>query len=213
MTRRMSGIHPADIDQLDALSGDIAACRKCDALGIAVTHCPPMTRGTGSDFMVIGLEPGRTEQTSGHAFSGKAGTRLMEWLQKAAAGRDRDEILMRGYFTSVAKCRTPRGALKRCAIQCRPFLDQQLAIVAPRVVVPLGPEVIQHLYGVTRKAGDLVGKVLTQEELVGTQLFYTHDSAPIVTLPHPSPGSRWLNSSANRRLLNAALAELRSLLS
>jgi len=93
--------------------------------------------GTGNpeaDLMLIGEAPGQKEDATGIPFVGQAGMLLDKTLEKV--GLRREEI----YIANVLKCRPPenRDPLKEEIDLCRPYLDEQIAILAPCVLAPMG---------------------------------------------------------------------------
>ncbi|MBN1824765.1 MAG: uracil-DNA glycosylase [Candidatus Eisenbacteria bacterium] len=115
------------------LRGVVEACRRCP-LGRTRTQ-PVFGAGDESaDVVLIGEAPGRREDESGVPFVGQAGKLLDKALE--AVGLRREEI----YIANVLKCRPPENRNpKREEIEaCRPFLEEQLALIRPRVLVPMG---------------------------------------------------------------------------
>jgi uracil-DNA glycosylase family 4 len=170
-----------------------------------------MNRGRGTDFFIIGEEPGKTELGTGEAFSGPAGKRLMEWLKKAGLGDDREEIFQNAYFTSLCKCNVKEKRHYTAAVgRCIPFLYEQFRILSPKIVITLGSKPLNILYNYPGDLNDVVGKIFTEEELIGATLFPVFEGDyHIVPLPHPSPLSRWLNDDGNKMLLEKSIEILK----
>jgi DNA polymerase len=102
-----------------------------------------MVPGEGSPsaaVMFVGEAPGATEDTLGRPFVGRAGRLLDELL--AEAGLSRDDV----WITNVVKARPPRNRDPRAGeiAHWMPFLERELAIVRPRLVVPLGRHALKH---------------------------------------------------------------------
>ena len=94
--------------------------------------------GEGDDhagLMVIGEGPGRDEDLQGRPFVGRSG-QLLDRLLAEEAGLRREEV----YIANVVKCRPPgnRDPRPEEIAACRPYLDEQVALIAPRVVLTLG---------------------------------------------------------------------------
>ncbi|ROR35093.1 DNA polymerase [Inmirania thermothiophila] len=124
-------------------------------------------------WMVVGEAPGAEEDRRGEPFVGRAGQLLDRML--AAIG------LVRGrgvYIANVLKCRPPdnRDPLPEEAAACRPYLERQLALVAPRVVLAVGRIAAQNLLGTAEGLGRLRGRV---HRLPGT-------GVPVVVTYHPA---------------------------
>src|SRR5712692_2097106 len=184
---------------LGQLHADIRACTRCVAAGF-IPHAFPIVDGKASDrIMIIGQAPGAVELTTGLPFSGRAGAELRRWL--ARAGIDEDHL---PYRTAITKC-FPGKAAKGDGDRrpspaeialCGPWLEQELALVRPRIVLLVGTLAIERLWG-RGPLQDIVGRSRREGDRV------------LIPLPHPSGTSRWLNDPANRVLLGRALGILR----
>ncbi len=86
-------------------------------------------------LVVIGEAPGRDEDLQGRPFVGRSG-QLLDRLLAEEAGPQRDDV----YIANVVKCRPPgnRDPLPAEIAACRPYLDQQVAIIGPAVILTLG---------------------------------------------------------------------------
>ncbi len=136
-----------------------AACRKC-AIGYERRH---NVYGEGDPFarlMVVGEGPGETEDEFGRPFVGRAGQLLDRML--LAIGLPRKDV----YICNTVKCRPtlpgPNGPRNRAPDanemdNCRPFLEEQIAIVAPEVILALGSPAAKWFLGsdfqITRMRG------------------------------------------------------------
>jgi uracil-DNA glycosylase len=184
---------------LARLHSRIRACTKCVDAG----HLPsafPIVAGRASDrVMIIGQAPGAVELTTGLPFSGRAGAELRRWL--AEAGIDEAHL---PYRTAITKCfpgKAASGAGDRRPSPpeialCAPWLEAELALARPRVVLLVGTLAIDRFWGRV-PLSEVVGK----SRLDGDRV--------LIPLPHPSGASRWLNDPANRERLRRALAVVR----
>ena len=108
----------------------------------------------GADLMFVGEGPGREEDLRGEPFVGRSG-QLLDRLVREEMGLTRDRF----YIANVVKCRPPgnRDPLPDEIASCRPWLERQLAVVDPAVVVTLGNFATKLLLdttdGVTRVRG------------------------------------------------------------
>lgn len=202
--------------RLEDLSKEISACKKCDDIGLNVTHIAPMRRGAGKkNVIVIGIQPGKTEIKEAEAFTGQAGKRLISWLIEAGVGKDREEIFSAAYFTSLCKCYTKHGQVEWDSVyNCLPFLTKQIEIIHPRICLTLGKEPLKALFGFESELKTVIGEGWKENSLdkTPTTLFSTRwfpDDCLIFPLPHPSPLSRWLNDSENEGMLHAALSRIK----
>src|SRR6202521_1473214 len=179
-----------------------AACRECRACvddGIIPKATPTFQGEWGAPFLLVGQAPGPTEMASRRPFSGRAGKELDRWMIRAGF-ESSDEFRRLTYIAALMRCfpgrnasgtgdlRPPPAAVANCAH----WLDAELRILEPRVLIPVGQMAIERFLGPGRL-----------EDRVGRR-FGTHPV--VVPLPHPSGQSRWLNDPANRKLLARALA-------
>jgi uracil-DNA glycosylase family protein len=147
---------------LPALKQAAAGCKACD-LWRTGTQTVFGEGAKGASIMFVGEQPGDQEDLEGKPFVGPAGRLLDRALE--AAGIDRSAA----YVTNVVKHFKwePRGKRRIHAkpnwaeiAACRPWLDAELAVVEPRVLVCLGATAAQALLGkqfrVTRQRGELV---------------------------------------------------------
>jgi DNA polymerase len=118
------------------------ACRQC-ALAEGRTQVVFGDGDPGADLMFVGEGPGEQEDLQGVPFVGRSGRLLTQLIE--GIGLRRDLV----YIANVVKCRPPgnRDPLPAEIASCSPWLDRQLALVAPRVVVTLGKFATQLLLG------------------------------------------------------------------
>ncbi len=190
-------------DPLTGLHEEIRRCRRCLDAGFPIAPRPIFSGPGTARIMVVGQAPGANEVRTGRPFDGPAGRRLFSWL--ARAGFDEDEFRRTAYITAITKCypgkkgsrgdRLPTAAERR---MCAPFLERELEIVKPEVIVPVGRIAIHRFLGRIGLA-DAVGAV------------HEWEGRLIVPLPHPSGANLWLNAPENRLLLDRALDRLKRL--
>jgi DNA polymerase len=115
------------------LRQQISGCTLCD-LSNGRTNTVPGEGAVDADIMFIGEAPGSNEDRDGRPFIGQAGKLLDEMLGKI--GLDRKDV----YVTNMVKCRPPSNrdpALTELSA-CAPYLDKQIELISPRVIVCLG---------------------------------------------------------------------------
>jgi len=183
---------------LASLQQRIRACRLCQEAGY-IPLARPLTNGRVSDrIMVIGQAPGHRSVAKGRSFSGPGGSILQKWLEQA--GFPPGYLHERSYLTSLTRCDpgpNPRGdgdrrpSPEELAL-CRPFLDAELRLVRPKVILLVGTMAIEAFLGKVRL-----------EEVIGT--FQERDGMLLLPLPHPSGVSRWLNHPGHQKLHHRAL--------
>jgi uracil-DNA glycosylase len=153
--------------------------------------------------MLIGQAPGQLEAVAREHFVGRAGRVLFRWLERI--GIDEPSFRRHVYVTAVTKCfpgksAAPGGGDRRPSPEevrlCRPFLDRQIAVIDPKLILLVG-----------KMAIDLALPGRSLDELVG--MMFVADGRELLPLPHPSGMSRWLNAPENQRKLDAALGLLR----
>ena len=170
--------------------------------------CPdgarPVLSGDGSEqAMLIGQAPGWREIATGVPFAHDAGKRLAGWL--AVAGITLDDFRNRWYVTSVGKCYPGRRSgssvdspPSRAEVTAwSPYLDDEVRLVAPRLVVLVGGVAHRYAFGPAARLDDLVGRTLGWEAA---------PQASVVALPHPSGASTWLNDPARASLWRTSVA-------
>ena len=131
--------------------------------------------GVGSpdaDWMIIGEAPGQEEDRRGEPFVGRAGKLLDEMLK--AVGLARETV----FIANILKCRPPnnRDPSQDEAAACRHFLERQIELVSPRIILAVGRIAAQHLLGTDAPVGRLRGR---RHALPGGQ-------RPVVVTYHPA---------------------------
>ena len=118
---------------LNELNGQIAQCRKCD-IARQRNKVVPGEGAEDADILFIGEAPGYYEDIQGRPFVGQAGQFLDQLL--ASIDLDRTKV----FIANVIKCRPPgnRDPLPTEIQNCRPWLDRQIEILKPRMIVTLG---------------------------------------------------------------------------
>ncbi len=121
------------IEPYERIRDRILVCVRC-RLSQTRTHAVPGEGNLEARLMFVGEGPGREEDFQGRPFVGRAGQLLTKIIQ--AMKFTRESV----YITNIVKCRPPENrAPHRDEIEaCTPYLDRQLAIIRPRVVVTLG---------------------------------------------------------------------------
>ena len=120
--------------EFDALIDDIAGCTAC-ALCKTRRMTVPGVGDLRAQWMFVGEAPGADEDAQGEPFVGAAGQLLDNML--AALGLARAENV---YIANVLKCRPPNNRTPEPheALACAPYLDRQIQLIAPRLIVALG---------------------------------------------------------------------------
>ena len=138
---------------LDELAVVAADCTRCPLSG-GRTNVVFGTGDPGADLMFVGEGPGAEEDQQGLPFVGRSG-QLLDKLLAQEIGLERSQV----YITNVVKCRPPanRDPEPEEIAACRPYLQRQVELVAPRVLVTLGNFATRVLLdtreGITRLRG------------------------------------------------------------
>ncbi len=189
-------------EALRVLHQELDACRACPNMIGPVVHGPAIT----SRVLLIGQAPGPREGSFGKPFAWTAGKTLFRWLEEVT-GADEERVRSRIYFAAVARCfpGKARGGGDRKPdpdeiARCRPFLEREVALLRPTLVVPVGALAITEVLGHKGPLSEVVGKK--------TSARYHGASVDVVALPHPSGASTWHRTEPGKTLLAEALAEL-----
>ena len=188
----------ADAAKLKRLQVRIRACTKCVVAGYLEQAAPVIDGDITDRVMIVGQAPGVVELTTRTPFSGRAGAELRRWLARAGIG---EEDLP--YRTSITKCfpgkavtgsGDRRPSLPEIAL-CAPWLEAELALVRPEIIVLVGTLAIDRLWS-PAPLSEVVGRSKRSAALGG---------ALLIPLPHPSGASRWLNDPENKARLGRGL--------
>lgn len=140
---------------LASLAQAVSRCTACDL-------CKTRTQTVFSDgtgrvpAMFIGEAPGENEDRQGVPFVGRAGALLTDIITKGM-GLAREDITI----ANVLKCRPPenRDPTEAEKVMCTPWLDRQIELVNPRVIIPLGRHAAMHVLGLEASMGALRARV------------------------------------------------------
>lgn len=167
-----------------------------------------LDRGEGREIFIVGQAPGRTEVSSRRAFSGLSGTRLDQWLVQS--GRPRNDPRNGVYLTSVLKCPLNKQSdFKKMAHQCRHFLESQLEIIKPKLIITLGRESFEYLRIADGGYDDLIGRIFFPSEY---KLLAPQPFAAMIHWPHPSGLNRWHNTPGNGDRMKESFIQIRKFL-
>ena len=120
--------------------------------------------------MFVGEGPGQTEDETGRPFVGRAGELLTRMIE--AIELQRDQV----FIANVVKCRPPqnRKPLPDEIAACSPYLERQVGLIRPAVLVALGATAAEAMLGVKRSLTDLRGRV------------HSYRGIPLVVTYHPA---------------------------
>ena len=138
-----------------------------------------VSRGNANaQVMVIGEAPGASEDAQGLPFVGRSGQLLDQLLMQAGLSPDRDL-----FITNVVKCRPPdnRKPSAKELSACRPWIDEQIAIVDPAVVILVGATAVSAMLGLKQAMRSLRGVWIEQDQRYWLPIFH-----PSYLLRNPS---------------------------
>jgi uracil-DNA glycosylase len=190
---------------LDAHRDALSACRRCGHTDERVL--PIISEACRPRVMLVGQAPGKSELDDRRAFTGRAGRTLFRWLERAGL----DELAFRRnvYIAAITRCYpgpSPSGRGDRVPsleeqTLCAPWLDAELDLIRPALILPVGRLAIDRFLGAD-PLDRLVGRVHVAD-VRGRRV-------KTIPLPHPSGASSWINAATNRALLDRALSHLRT---
>ena len=165
-------------DSLKRVAGEVRGCVRCRLAGTR-THAVPGHGDPHAPLMLIGEAPGAKEDATGLPFQGLGGRFLDRAL--GVLGVSREQV----FITSVNKCRPPKNRNPRPdEIQaCSGYLDRQLALISPRVVLAMGGTAAARLHPEPPRT-------LRVGELRGLPIPLGPDRAMVVTY-HPAAAMRF----------------------
>lgn len=188
--------------RLHAHRDEVVACRRCPNVVGPSVIAPPIT----SAIYALGQAPGPHEAARGRPFAHTAGKALFGWL--ARIGVDEATYRERVYMAAVARCFPGKGKgpgdrvpSKSEIAACRPFIEREIDILRPSLVIAIGRLAIAEVLGTS---------AFQLEDVVGTELrerFCDHE-VDVIPLPHPSGLSAWPKVEPGKTLLADALARI-----
>jgi uracil-DNA glycosylase len=194
---------PTLADRIDDHARRLARCRRCTSSGSTIHPIIPEARAPIA--MMVGQAPGQVEAVGGRGFAGRAGRTLFRWL--ASVGIDETVWRERVLMAAMTRCypgASPSGRGDRVPspseiAACSPWLDAELALVRPRVLVVIGRLAIDRFLGPPSLA-EVIGR--------GWEVAHAGGRSLAIPLPHPSGASSWVHQPGHRPLLDSALALL-----
>lgn len=161
-----------------------------------------MSLAVAPRVMLVGQAPGQVEARGGKPFAGRAGRTLFKWLDDAGI----DEITARRkiYIAAVTRCYpgpSPSGRGDRVPSReeqdaCATWLESELAIIRPRIIIPVGKLAIDRFLG-SQPLDRVIGRAHEYGQLKWRPL--------LIPLPHPSGASSWIHQKNHPQLLREAI--------
>jgi uracil-DNA glycosylase len=178
------------------------ACRKCARMESAPVSGGPVR----SEVMIVGQAPGVREPQLGRPFAWTAGKTLFRWFEEAC-GFGEDVFRANIYMAAVCRCfpgKHPKGSGDRVPDEeeitnCAPWLEREIALLRPRLVIPVGKLAIGQFVEAD-KLSEVIGRRIALER-AGVEF-------EVIALPHPSGASTWHRTEPGKSLLKKALGLL-----
>ena len=160
---------PVEWNTLDEVKATIAICTKC-FLCQGRKNTVPGEGSPTAGLMFVGEGPGQVEDETGRPFVGRAGELLDQIIK--SVGLKRGEV----FIANAVKCRPPgnRKPLPDEIAACMPYLERQIELIRPRVIVALGATAAEALLQVRRSLAELRGRV------------HSYRGIPLVVTYHPA---------------------------
>lgn len=191
----MKNVKEAELEQLTA---QVLACQRCP-LGRLRTQAVPGEGRIDAELMFVGEGPGFHEDRQGRPFVGSSGQLLEGLLQ--GIGLTRQEC----FIGNVIKCRPPenRDPLPQEIEACKPYLERQIALIDPLLIVTLGRFSMAHFFPPTARITRIHGQPLRLDRCIVLPLYH-----PAAVLRNPGWHQDLENDFAK---IPALLAEARQL--
>jgi uracil-DNA glycosylase len=186
--------------QLEIHQARLRECRACgQMIGPVVTGQP-----VASSILLVGQAPGEREGELGRPFAWTAGKTLFKWFE--SIGLDETSLRRRVYMAAVCRCFPGKRARGGDRVpspgeigNCRRWLDTELDLLRPRLLIPVGKLAIAQFLTADR---------LT--DVIGRRFRIEPHGVPLdcIPLPHPSGASTWHRAPPGKALLQQALTML-----
>ena len=139
--------------ELEKIADEVRRCRKCDLWSLR-TNAVPGEGDPNARLMFVGEGPGADEDAQGLPFVGRAGKLLDKVI--AAMGLKRSDV----FIANILKCRPPGNRDPRAEeiISCFPFLQKQIEIINPEIIVAMGAPAARTLLNTNKSIGQLRGQ-------------------------------------------------------
>jgi DNA polymerase len=181
---------PEGIDQMgwDPLKLTVSQCQACSLCGtrhntvFGVGAPATADQAPQVDWLIVGEAPGENEDLQGEPFVGQAGQLLDNMLQAMGLARQSNDQSAGVYITNVLKCRPPgnRNPKPEEVAQCLPYLERQVALLQPKIILAMGRFAVQALLQDTVPSVETVplGKLRGQ--------VHRYQGVPVVVTYHPA---------------------------
>jgi DNA polymerase len=168
---QVAGANEVALMDWETLRRRVVGCTLC-ALHATRTQTVFGVGDEHAEWLIIGEAPGADEDAQGEPFVGRAGQLLNNMVK--AIGLERSKV----YIANILKCRPPNNREPRPeeAAQCAPYLERQVALISPRVILAVGRIAAQNLLQTDTPIGRMRGRVY----------HYGPRSIPVIVTYHPA---------------------------
>jgi uracil-DNA glycosylase len=177
----------------DGFAADVDACTAC---GLCRTRhkSVPGVGAADAEWLFVGEAPGAEEDARGEPFVGQAGRLLDNMLAALGLARERNV-----YIANVLKCRPPNNRTPEPAETeaCRPYLERQVDLIRPKLIVALGKSAASLLLGTDATVASLRGRV---HDYRGSPLIVTYHPAYLLR-NLPDKAKAWEDMVLARRIV------------
>lgn len=160
-----------------------------------------MGRPVVSPVLLVGQAPGDKEPVMGRPFAWTAGKNLFKWF--GSIGVDEEKFRSRVYMAAVCRCfpgKNPKGGDRVPSDEeignCAPWMEQEIAMLHPRLIIPVGRLAIEQFLEPAPLAEQIGRKQVI--ERAGQKI-------DVIALPHPSGASTWYHVEPGKTLTKKAL--------
>ncbi len=172
------------IMSLEEIAKQVKVCTKCK-LYLTRKNAVPGEGNPNAQIMLIGEAPGANEDEEGKPFVGAAGKLLTELL--SSIGLSRKDV----FITNLVKCRPPnnRDPEEDEILACSPYLDEQIKIIKPKIIVTLGKHSTTYILG-------KIGMKVKSISSVRSKFFtWNYENVTILVFPTYHPAAALYNPS------------------
>jgi len=172
-------VMPESAETIEQIRAEIGPdCTRCKLSTLGRKHVVNSTGNFNADLMFVGEAPGADEDEQGFPFVGRAGQLLTDIIEKGLE-IPRAEV----FIGNINRCRPPgnRAPEPDETAACKPFLQREIAVVRPKVIVVLGATAAQNLLETKVPIGKLRGRF---HDYLGTKVMPTFHPAYLLRDPH-----------------------------
>jgi uracil-DNA glycosylase len=169
-----------------------------------------------SDVMIVGQAPGPREPVLQRPFAYTAGKTLFRWFEEFC-GMNEAAVRSKIYFAAVCRCFPGKNSSGTDRVpspdeirNCSSWMDNEIRILRPRLIIPVGRLAIVQFIGRAAVVGEAVSFPYRLEEIIGRKFRVARvgHRFDVIPLPHPSGASPWHKILPGKELLEKALRRI-----